>query len=136
LSVAKTSNLKRVIKEAWVDQSNSSQLSLDLTSDSNHSVEQQNSASHDHPGSHDVVQDRSSDPNQSISNTTASSPNKRSCFITQVNVGIVGTIMYHVICRLVVLHYPVHLQRNILVLVVAIVTYYLILIWTLITMPT
>ena len=123
MSVAKTSNLKRIIKEAWVDQSNSSQLSLDLTSGSNHSIEQQNRASHDHPGSHDVVQDRSPDPSQSISNTTPSSPHKRSCFITQVNVVVMGTIMYNVICRPVVLHYPVHLQSNILVLVVARVTY-------------
>ena len=83
LSVAKTSNLKRLIKEAWVDQSNSSQLSLDLTSDSNHSVEQQNTASHDHPGSYDVVQNGSHDTNLSTSNI-ASSPNKKSCFITQV----------------------------------------------------
>lgn len=89
LSVAKTSNLKHLIKEAWVDQSNSSQLSLDLTSDSNHSVEQQDTASHDHPGSHDhlgshdVVQDGSHDTNLSTSNIV-SSPNKKSCFITQV----------------------------------------------------
>ena len=88
MSVAKTSNLKHLIKEAWVDQSNSSQLSLDLTSNSNHSVEQQDTGLQDHPGSHeshDVVQDGSHDTNQSTSNYMASSPNKKSCFITQVS---------------------------------------------------
>ena len=86
LSVAKTSHLKHLIKEAWIDQSNSSQLSLDLTSNSNHSIEQQDTASHDLSGSHDIVQDGSPDTNQSTNNNMASSPNKRSCFITQVSV--------------------------------------------------
>lgn len=80
--------LKHLIKEAWVDQSNCSQLSLDLTSDSNHSIEQRDST-----GSletHDVVQDGSHDngshdANQPTINSMAS-PSKRSCFITQVNV--------------------------------------------------
>ena len=91
LSVAKTSNLKHLIKEAWVDQSNSSQLSLDLTSDSNHSIVQQDTTSCDHPGSHDhlglhgVAQNGSHDTNQSSSNIVVSSPNKKSCFITQVS---------------------------------------------------
>ena len=95
LSVAKTSNLKRLIKEAWTDQSNCSQLSLDLTSDSNHSIEHNTGShdqleSHEHLGSHDVVQDGSHDANQSTSNTMASSSIKRSCFITQVSVIYVG----------------------------------------------
>lgn len=83
LSVAKTSNLKRLIKEAWTDQSNSSQLSLDLTSDSNHSIEHQDTGSHN-PASCDVVQDGSCDINQSANNAVTASPNKKSCFITQV----------------------------------------------------
>lgn len=82
LSVAKTSNLKRLIKEAWTNQSNSSQLSLDLTSDSNHSIEHQDTGSHN-PASCDVVQDGSRDINQSTNNAVTASPNKKSCFITQ-----------------------------------------------------
>lgn len=81
LSIAKTPHLKRVIKEAWIDQSNSSQLSLDLTSDSNHSIEHQDTGSPDHlTTSHDAVQDVSPDANYSL----MASPSKRSCFITQV----------------------------------------------------
>jgi len=85
LSVAKTSNLKHLVKQAWIDQSSSSQLSLDLTSDSSsHDIDHQDPGLPDHLGSHDVPQDRSPDVNQSINSMASQS--KKSCFITQVSV--------------------------------------------------
>ena len=75
LSVAKSNNLKHIIKEAWVEQTKCSQSSVDLmdkaSRDDVGSCDQVGSPDSLSGGSHDLMM---------------SSPASKSCFITQVGV--------------------------------------------------
>jgi len=78
LSVAKSNNLKRIIKEAWMEQTKCSQSSVDLITSSKASHDE---GSGDQVGSPDSLHSGSLDASHDL---ITPSPANKSCFITQV----------------------------------------------------
>ena len=82
LSVAKSNNLKHIIKEAWVEQTKCSQSSVDLMD----KASRDDVELCDQVGSPDSLSGGPHDPHDGSHDLMMSSPASKSCFITQVGV--------------------------------------------------